>query len=113
VFGRRAALAALDDLAPSEQGATITADVSAPSRETRTNVWLLAGLERSQANLERLQADPYPLARLVAASALHRHETRGSHGRAEFPDTDPALDAHHTIIDPDTETPRFEAWTDS
>jgi len=112
VFGRRAALAALDDPEPTT-GDTITADVSAPSRETRTNVWLLAGLERTQDNLERLQADPYPLARLVASSALHRHETRGSHGRAEYPDTDPALDAHHTIIDPDTETPRFEPWTPS
>ncbi|MDA0180270.1 FAD-dependent oxidoreductase [Solirubrobacter phytolaccae] len=112
VFGRRAALAALDDPEPTD-GPTITADVSAPSRETRTNVWLLAGLERTQANLERLNEDPYPLARLVAASALHRHETRGAHGRAEYPDTDPALDDHHTIIDPDTETPRLEAWTAS
>ncbi len=111
MFGRRAALAALDDPEPTD-GGTITADVSAPSRETRTNVWLLAGLERTQGSLERLQHDPYPLARLVAASALHRHETRGAHGRAEYPDTDPALDAHHTIIDPDTEIPRFEAWAD-
>lgn len=112
VFGRRAALAALDDPEPTE-GGTITADVSAPSRETRTSVWLLAGLERTQANLERLREDPYPLARLVAASALHRHETRGAHGRAEYPGTDPALDGHHTILDPDTETPRFEAWAAS
>ena len=112
VFGRRAALAALDD-APPTDGPTIEADVQAPSRETREAVWLLAGLERSEENLTRLQQDPYPLARLVAASALHRQETRGAHGRAEFPDTDPALDAHHTVLDPHTETPRFEAWTDS
>ncbi|RKQ94053.1 L-aspartate oxidase [Solirubrobacter pauli] len=109
VFGRRAALAALDDPEPTD-GAPIAADVTAPTRETRANVWRLAGLERTQANLERLREDPYPLARLVAASALHRHETRGAHGRAEYPDTDPALDAHHTILDPDTEIPRFEAW---
>lgn len=112
VFGRRAALAALDDPEPTD-GATIDADVSAPTRETRERVWLLAGLERTEANLEQLAHDDYPLARLVAASALHRHETRGAHGRAEFPDPDPALDAHHTIIDPDTESPRFEAWTAS
>ena len=112
VFGRRAALAALDD-APPTDGPTIDADVQAPTRETREAVWLLAGLERSEENLTRLQEDPYPLARLVAASALHRHETRGAHGRAEFPDTDPALDDHHTILDAHTETPRFEAWTDS
>lgn len=112
VFGRRAALAALDDDAPA-QGATIEADVTAPTRETREAVWQLAGLERTQANLERLLEDPYPLARLVAASALHRHETRGAHGRAEYPETDPHLDAHHTILDPGSETPRYEAWTDS
>lgn len=111
VFGRRAALSALDDPEPTTDGATITADVTAPTRETRHAVWLLAGLERTNENLERLQADPYPLARLVAASALHRHETRGAHGRAEYPGTDRALDDHHTILDPDTETPRFETWT--
>ena len=27
--------------------------------------------------------------------------------------TDPALDGHHTILDPGSETPRMEAWTDS
>ena len=39
-----------------------------------------------------------------------RHETRGSHARAEFPELDPALDAQHTILDPGTDTPRFERW---
>lgn len=112
VFGRRAALAALDDPEPTD-GAPIIADVTAPTRETRAAVWRLAGLERTRANLERLREDPYPLARLVAASALHRQETRGAHGRAEYPDTDPGLDAHHTILDPDTEIPRFEAWQQS
>ncbi|MBE2320196.1 FAD-dependent oxidoreductase [Solirubrobacter sp. CPCC 204708] len=109
VFGRRAALAALDDPPPTD-GAVIEANVEAPSRETREAVWQLAGLERSQPNLERLARDPYPLARLVAASALHRQETRGAHGRAEFPETDPALDGRHTILDPAAEIPRFETW---
>ena len=36
--------------------------------------------------------DPHPLARLVAASALAREESRGAHARAEFPAPDPALD---------------------
>lgn len=113
VFGRRAALAALDDPEPAADSPTIPADVTAPTRETREAVWQLAGLERAEEHLERLNQDPYPLARLVAASARHRQETRGAHGRAEFPDTDPTLDEHHTVIDPDTETPRFEAWTAS
>ena len=52
VFGRRAALAALDD-APPTDGPTIDADVQPPTRETREAVWLLAGLERSEENLTR------------------------------------------------------------
>jgi len=112
VFGRRAALKGLDEDAPTD-GDVIEAEVDAPTRETREAVWELAGLERDAQRLQRLQQDPYPLARLVAASALLREETRGSHGRREFPDTDPALDAHHTILDAGSEAPRFEAWTDS
>ena len=57
-----------------------------------------------------LADDPYPLARLVAVSALARRETRGSHARAEFPERDPALDEHHTILDASSDTPRFESW---
>ena len=94
-------------------GETVEADVQGPSRETRQAMWELAGLERNAERLQRLQTDPYPLARLVAASALKREETRGSHGREEFPETDPRLDRHHTILDAGSETPRFEAWTDS
>ena len=109
VFGRRAALKGLDDPAPT-QGETIEAEVGAPTRETREAVWQLAGLERDATRLNELKLDEYPLARLVAASALHREETRGSHGRKEFPATNSALDDHHTIIDPGTETPRFEPW---
>ena len=112
VFGRRSALKALDEPQPAG-GNPINAEVGAPTRETRDAVWRLAGLERDEERLTQLQQDEYPLARLVAASALARRETRGSHVRIEFPDTDPALDKHHTILDPDSETPRFEAWTDS
>src|SRR4051794_28902814 len=112
VFGRRAALAGLDEPEPGE-GDVVEAEVGAPTRETRETVWQLAGLERDAERLRQLERDPYPLARLVAASALLREETRGSHGRREFPETDPRLDAHHTILDAGSETPRFEAWTAS
>jgi L-aspartate oxidase len=112
VFGRRAALAGLDEPEPGE-GDVVEAEVGAPTRETRETVWQLAGLERDAERLRQLERNEYPLARLVAASALRREETRGSHGRREFPDTDPRLDDHHTILDADSETPRFEAWTGS
>jgi L-aspartate oxidase len=110
VFGRRAALAALDEPAPGEPSAYAGDPIEPPTRETRKAVWRNAGLERNQAGLEELATDPYPLARLVAVSAKARHETRGSHARAEYPELDPALDRHHTILDATSTTPRFELW---
>jgi L-aspartate oxidase len=110
VFGRRAALAALDEPEPGDGPAT-PGSIEPPTHETRAAVWRLAGLERDAARLQELGTNRYELARLVAVSALARQETRGGHGRAEFPEPDPALDGHHTIIDPGSETPRFEAWT--
>jgi L-aspartate oxidase len=64
-------------------------------------VWRLAGLERDATGLRELLDDPHPLARLVARCAL---------AREEFPNTDPELDARHTILDPGADAPRFEAW---
>jgi L-aspartate oxidase len=110
VFGRRAALAALDEPAPGEPSAYAGDPIEPPTRETRKAVWRNAGLERNKAGLEELATDPYPLARLVAVSAKARHETRGSHARAEYPELDPALDRHHTILDATSTTPRFELW---
>ena len=110
VFGRRAALKALDDPPPGEPQPHAGDPIEAPSRETRQAVWRLAGLERNATDLDELSRDPHPLARLVAISAKAREETRGSHARAEFPELDPRLDHRHTLLDPGSEAPRFETW---
>ena len=106
VFGRRAALRALDGPEPQAPGAPTEPIAPPPTRETRKAMWRHAGLERDAAGLAPLLEDPHPLARLVARSALFREETRGAHARADFPDTDPALDLHHTLLDGDE--PRLE-----
>jgi L-aspartate oxidase len=111
VFGRRAAVRALDEPQPGETSAPAAGEPVAPppTRETRKAMWRHAGLERDAEGLAPLLDDPHPLARLVARSALFREESRGAHARADFPDTDPALDGRHTVVDPDE--PRLEAWT--
>jgi L-aspartate oxidase len=79
-----------------------------PPAETRNAVWRLAGPLRSAGGLDRLLADPYPLARLIARFALAREESRGSHRRLEFPEADPALDGRHLVCAGDEL--RWEAW---
>jgi L-aspartate oxidase len=110
VFGRRAALRALDEPrgAPGEPGEDVAPP---PSRETRKAMWRHAGLERDAEGLKALLDDPHPLARLVARSALSREESRGAHARADFPDTDHGLDHRHTVIASDTDEPLLEAWS--
>ena len=53
--------------------------------------------------------DPYPLTRLIAASALAREESRGAHRRTDFPSTDPALDNRHLIHAPAAHVV-YEIW---
>ena len=71
-----------------------------PSRETRAALWRHAGLERDAEGLRTLLDDPHPLARLIAACALAREESRGAHRRNDFPETDPALDLRHGVVRP-------------
>ena len=99
VFGSRAARAALEEPgppggAPADGGWRFTP----PTEETRDAVWELAGPIRDFDGLERLLDDPYPLARMVAASALLREESRGVHRRSDRTRIDPALDGRHVIV---------------
>jgi L-aspartate oxidase len=112
VFGRRAALRALDEPEPTEAPPpTPEAPIAPPpTRETRKAVWRHAGLERDARDLRPLLDDPHPLARLVAHCALSREESRGAHSRADFPDTDPVLDGRHTVVGAAETAPRTERW---
>jgi L-aspartate oxidase len=114
VFGRRAALAALDrEPAPTPERAGSPPDRGpspVPPRETRAALWRCAGLRRNAADLARLaESDPFPLARQIARSALAREESRGAHQRIDHPETDPALDLSHSLVRGD-EAARFDPW---
>jgi L-aspartate oxidase len=110
VFGRRAALAACDEPEPSPGAKPVdSAQPGPPSDETRAALWREAGLRREAAGLSELLTDPFPLARLIAASCLAREESRGAHQRTDHPGTDPALEGMHTLVDSGLK-PRFERW---
>ena len=112
VFGRRAALAALDR-DPSPEGAGPPPQRGpdpVPPRPTRAALWNCAGLRREPDALARLaESDPFPLARKIARSALAREESRGAHQRVDHPATDPALDLTHSVVHGD-DPARFERW---
>jgi L-aspartate oxidase len=110
VFGRRAALAALDE--PPLTGVPAVPASSPPPRLTaasREALWLNAGIERDADGLRLLLDDEHELVRLLAASALAREESRGAHQRRDFPQVDPALDGHHTVITNDG-SPSLVFW---
>jgi L-aspartate oxidase len=136
VWGRRAARAALDEPSPSKaalrepagaDARNAPATVNAPdtpetlealrtrpappvaSEATREALWRDAGIERSRAGLERLRSDEHPLARMIAACALKRSESRGAHHRSDYPERDPALDRHHVIVERD-EHVAWQTW---
>ena len=99
VFGRRAALAALDGPPlPANLG---TAPTPPPARvaspELRDQVWLEAGVIRDPAGLTHLATSLDPVVALVARFALARHESRGVHYRIDAPAPDPAFEGHFVL----------------
>ena len=111
VFGARAARAALAEPAVPPGEPPPPRSLPEPSRESREALWRDAGLVRTREGLERLLGDPYPLVGLIAAHALLRTESRGAHTREDFPQSDPALDLHHSVSRAAQTTPGFERWT--
>jgi L-aspartate oxidase len=111
VFGARAATAALREPLTAAGAPPPPRPLTPPAPETRAAMWRDAGLVRTRGGLEALLDDPHPLARLIAAHALLREESRGAHRRADFPATDPALDLHHTVTRGGSDSPELEAWT--
>jgi L-aspartate oxidase len=110
VFGARAATAAAAEPPPPPSPAVPEFRFEPPTVATRDAVWRLAGPSRTEAGLEELLSDPYPLARLIAATALERRESRGAHRRSDHPLPDPALDGLHLVVD-SRGSVRRETWT--
>jgi L-aspartate oxidase len=128
VFGRRAALAALEEPSPtpnpepaSPASRTSAAPPTSPTsvtstpivsvdRETRTALWEHAGIERSAEGLTKLLNDPHPLARMVARAALAREESRGTHMRTDHPDRDARLDGRHVVVGSAGEELCWQSW---
>jgi L-aspartate oxidase len=111
VFGRRAALAALEEPEPPARlgpAPELGLEPAEAPGELRRLLWQEAGLVRDGAGLERLRRAPHLLARLIAEAALARRESRGGHFRADYPSEDPAL-AGHFVLRAGRE-PALEEW---
>jgi L-aspartate oxidase len=100
VFGTRGAAAAVAEPEPDASVPLPDWRFEPPTLATRAAVWEHAGPQRSAEGLARLLDDPFPLARMIAASALERRETRGAHRRVDHPATDPELDGAHFVCAP-------------
>jgi L-aspartate oxidase len=109
VFGRRAALRALDFPPRTGEGIAARRDEQAITAALRHELWEEAGVIRSAEGLERLRRSTALLPRLIAGSALARRESRGAHFRSDFPSEDPAF-AGHVVLRPGREAV-LEQWT--
>jgi len=98
VLSRRAALAALGEPRPPRAEPQPRPIGTPPSSQTRAALWRDAGLLRDADGLRTLLEDPFPVARLIAASALAREESRGAHQRSDRAALDPTLDGVHTVV---------------
>ena len=110
VFGRRAALAALDE-PPVPRLLELSAtppDPEPATPELRRSLWQDCGLVRDAAGLERLRTAPHLLTRLVAESALAREESRGSHFRVDFPAESDTFERH--VVLRHGAPPELETW---
>ncbi len=110
VFGSRAARAALEVGARGPEPEPPAWRFEPPTDATRQAVWRHAGPVRDAAGLAPLLSDDYPLAGMIASSALARVESRGAHRRSDLPLPDPALDGVHLVVG-DSGEPRRERWT--
>jgi L-aspartate oxidase len=109
VFGRRAALAALEEPALSGRLAATVPVVDEPVTESlREEMWKSCGLFRDAEPLRRLARRTHPLARLVAESAGLRAESRGCHFRTDHPAESPFF-ARHVVLRRGLE-PAFQSW---
>jgi L-aspartate oxidase len=110
VFGRRAALASLDEAAPPTSEAPRAPAEDAPvTPEIRHALWEEAGVIRTAEGLEHLLASPALLPRLVAGSALARRESRGGHFRSDYPTEDTAFEGH--VVLRRGHEPVLESWS--
>jgi L-aspartate oxidase len=110
VFGHRAAVAALDEPELAREFPRARpAPATMPEQATRDALWMLAGIERDARGLERLLDDPFPLARVIATSALAREESRGAHQRRDHPRLDESLNRTHAVVR-GSDPPLFTRW---
>ena len=111
VFGERAAraAAAAEAVLPPAGDPEPAWRFVPPETSTRDAMWQNAGPRRNEESLQLLLDDPYPLARMIAAAALERRESRGSHRRDDYPLPDPGLDGIHLVVDADGAV-RSDSW---
>jgi L-aspartate oxidase len=110
VFGTRAAGAALDEHRSGGPPPSSDWRFEPPTVATREAVWRLAGPRRTAEGLAQLTQDPYPLAAMIARSALERRESRGTHQRVDFPLSEAVFEHSHVIVDRSGRV-RTERWT--